>query len=263
MPENAYQNVLVERRRRVAVVSLNRPDKLNALNGALIGELDAVFRVLALDADVAGVVVTGAGGRAFVAGADIAELPIGDPLAGAALSRRGQDVFAFIENLGKPVVAAVNGFALGGGCELALACHMRIASDNARFGTPEVKLGLMCGYGGTHRLPRLVGRGRALEMLLTGDPIDAHEALKVGLVSRVVPQDVLLPEAEALVGRMAANAPLSLQATLDAVRTGASMAPDQAAAHEAVLFGRLCATEDMREGTRAFLEKRPARFHGK
>jgi enoyl-CoA hydratase len=263
MAEQRYLNLLVERREPVVLVRVNRPDKLNALNAALVSELDSLFDALARDTAVGGVVLTGIGGRAFVAGADIGEIPAGDPTSGVALSRRGQAVFARIEGLGKPVVAAVNGFALGGGCELALACHVRIAADSAKFGTPEVKLGLMCGYGGTQRLPRLVGRGRALEMLLTGDPVDAQEAFRIGLVNRVVPQEALLPEAEALVGRMVSNAPLSLRLTLDAVQAGAAMPLEEALAYEAGLFGQLCGTEDMREGTRAFLEKRSARFVGK
>jgi enoyl-CoA hydratase len=263
MPENRYENLLVECRNRVAVVQINRPEKLNALNAALVGEIDSVLTLLADDGDVGGLVVTGAGSRAFVAGADIAELPVGDPMAGRALARRGQKVFDRIEAFGKPVVAAVNGFALGGGCELALACHVRIAADSARFGTPEIKLGLMCGYGGTQRLPRLVGRGRALEMLLTGEAIDAQEALRIGLVNRVVPQGALLAEAEALVVKMIANGPLGLRLTLEAVQAGAAMPLEQGEAYEAALFGQICATDDMKEGTRAFLEKRPPRFSGK
>ncbi len=263
MAENRYPNLFVERRNRVAVVQINRPDKLNALNAALVGEIESVLTLLADDSDVGGLVVTGAGSRAFVAGADIAELPAGDPVAGRALARRGQRVFDRIEAFGKPVVAAVNGFALGGGCELALACHVRIAADSAKFGTPEIRLGLMCGYGGTQRLPRLVGRGRALEMLLTGEAIDAHEAFRIGLVNRVVPQGELLAEAEALVVRMIANGPLGLRLTLEAVHAGAAMPLEQAEAYEAALFGQLCATDDMKEGTRAFLEKRPPRFSGK
>jgi enoyl-CoA hydratase len=263
MPENHYQNLLVERRGRIVIVTIHRPDKLNALNAGTVSELDAAFAALAADQETGGVVVTGAGNRAFVAGADISELPAGDPLAGRALSRRGQLVFDRIERLGKPVVAAVNGFAFGGGCELALACHVRIASDNAKFATPEVKLGLMCGYGGTQRLPRLVGRGRGLEILLTGEALDAEEALRIGLVNKVVTQDRVVAEAEALLGRMIVNAPLALSLVLDAVRTGAALPIDEAQAYEAVLFGQLCATEDMKEGTRAFLEKRVARFQGR
>jgi len=263
MPEKNQRNLRVERRDRVAVVTVCRPDKLNALNGATLRELDAAFESFESDAGVGGVVVTGEGAKAFVAGADITELPAGDAAAGTALSQAGQAIFDRIESFGRPVVAAVNGFALGGGLELALACHVRLASENARFGAPEVKLGLMCGYGGTQRLPRVVGRGKALEMLLTGEPIDAHEALRVGLVTRVFAPAALLEESESLVRRMAANGPLALRRTLEAVRTGADMPLGAAQAREAALFGSLCVTDDMKEGTRAFIEKRPARFQGK
>jgi enoyl-CoA hydratase len=263
MPEKSQEILLVERRDGVAVITINRPEKLNALDVATLRRLDSAFEALEGDVEVGGVVVTGAGVKAFVAGADISELPVGDAVAGTALSRAGQAVFDRIERCGKPVVAAVNGFALGGGLELALACHVRLASENARFGAPEVRLGLICGYGGTQRLPRLVGRGRALEMLLTGEPLDAQEAWRAGLVNRICPQAVLLEESEALARKMAANGPLALRRTLDAVRVGADMPLEAAQAHEAALFGSLCLTDDMKEGTRAFMEKRPARFHGK
>jgi enoyl-CoA hydratase len=209
------------------------------------------------------VIVTGAGEKAFVAGADIAELAKQSPVEGKEATLRGQRVVDRIEGLGKPVVAAINGFALGGGCELAMACHVRIASENARLGTPEVKLGLMCGYGGTQRLPRLVGRGRALELLLTGEMIDAAEAYRIGLVNKVVPRDALLGEAEALLRKMLANGPLSLRFTLQAVTAGHEMPLEQGLLLEATLFGLICATEDSKEGTTAFLEKRPAKFLGK
>ena len=207
-------------------------------------------------------ILTGAGDKAFVAGADIAELRALGPVEARAFGRKGQAVFARIEKLPKPVVAAINGFALGGGCELALACHLRLAAEGARLGTPEVKLGLMCGYGGTQRLPRLVGRGRALEILLTGEMIDAPEALRIGLVNRVVAQDKLLPEAEALLRKMLANAPLSLRYTLEAVAAGLEMPLEEGQNLEATLFGLLSTTEDMKEGTTAFLEKRKALFKG-
>jgi enoyl-CoA hydratase len=209
------------------------------------------------------VILTGAGEKAFVAGADIAELAEQAPVAGRDKSLRGQSVLDRIAGLGKPVVAALNGFALGGGCELAMACHVRVASENARLGTPEVKLGLMCGYAGTQRLPRLVGKGRALEMLLTGEMVDAQEALRIGLVNRVVPKDRLRAEAEGLLRKMLANGPLSLRFTLEAVNAGLEMPFAEAQDHEATLFGLLCATGDMREGTQAFLEKRPAKLQGK
>jgi enoyl-CoA hydratase len=198
-----------------------------------------------------------------VAGADIAELATQSPVDGKERSIRGQKVLDRIENLGKPVVAAVNGFALGGGCELALACHVRVASENARLGTPEVKLGIMCGYAGTQRLPRLVGKGRALEMLLTGEMVGAQDALRIGLVNRVVPKESLLSEAETLLRQMLANGPVSLRFTLEAVNAGLEMPLDEAQYLEATLFGLICTTEDMKEGTKAFLEKRPPKFQGK
>jgi enoyl-CoA hydratase len=259
----SYEYLLVETRERVATVSVNRPDKRNALNARVLHELDAAFAALAADPEVGGVLLTGAGEKAFVAGADVAELAEQSPMAGREMARRGQAVFDRIEGMPKPVIAAVNGFALGGGCELALACHLRVAAEHAQFGTPEVKLGLMCGYGGTQRLPRLVGRGRALEMLLTGEMVDAAEALRIGLVNRVVPKDKLLAESEALLRKMLANGPLSLRATLQAVAAGLEMPLAEALDHETAIFGLLCSTEDMREGTRAFLEKRPAKFQGK
>ena len=258
----AYENLKVETKDGVAVVTVNRPLKLNALNGRTLDELDQVFAALATDPDVGGVILTGAGEKAFVAGADIAELAAAGPVEARAVGRKGQAVFTRIEKLGKPVVAAINGFALGGGCELALACHVRIAAEGARLGTPEVKLGLMCGYGGTQRLPRLVGRGRALEILLTGEMVDAQEALRIGLVNRVVPKDKLLSEADTLMKKMLANAPLSLRYTLEAVAAGLEMPLEESQNLEATLFGLLSTTEDMKEGTTAFLEKRPPHFKG-
>ena len=259
----SYQNLLVESRDGVAFVTINRPDKLNALNDATVAEIDAAFAAIAADPATRGVVLTGAGEKAFVAGADIAELATQSPVDGKERSIRGQRVLDRIERLGKPVIAAVNGFALGGGCELAMACHVRIASENAKLGTPEVKLGIMCGYAGTQRLPRLVGKGRALEMLLTGEMVDAAEALRIGLVNRVVPREKLLAEAEGLMRRMLANGPVSLRFTLEAVNDGLETGFDEAERQEATLFGLICTTEDMKEGTKAFLDKRPARFQGK
>jgi len=258
-----YENLVVESRDGIAFVTINRPDKLNALNDATVAEIDAAFAAIAADPATRGVVLTGAGEKAFVAGADIAELATQSPVDGKERSIRGQRVLDRIERLGKPVIAAVNGFALGGGCELAMACHVRIASENAKMGTPEVKLGIMCGYAGTQRLPRLVGKGRALEMLLTGEMVDAAEALRIGLVNRVVPREKLLAEAEALMRKMLANGPVSLRFTLEAVNDGLETGFDEAERQEATLFGLICTTEDMKEGTRAFLEKRPARFQGK
>jgi enoyl-CoA hydratase len=259
----SYANLLLETREGVAVVTVNRPDKLNALNDATVTDLDEAFRALGSEASVGGVILTGAGEKAFVAGADIAELSTQSPIEGRQRSLRGQRVLDRIERLGKPVVAAVNGFALGGGCELAMACHVRVASENAKLGTPEVKLGIMCGYGGTQRLPRLVGRGRALEILLTGEMVDAQEALRIGLVNRVVPRAALLQEAEGLLRKMLANGPLSLRFTLEAVADGLEMPFPEAQDHEATLFGLICTSDDMKEGTKAVLEKRPAQFKGR
>jgi enoyl-CoA hydratase len=258
-----YQNLLVEHRGGIAIVTINRPDKLNALNDRTVDELGEAFTAIGADPSIRGVILTGTGEKAFVAGADIAELSTQSPVDGKERSIRGQKVLDRIEDLGKPVIAAVNGFALGGGCELAMACHVRIASDNARLGTPEVKLGIMCGYAGSQRLPRLVGKGRALELLLTGEMIDAQEALRIGLVNRVVPRDKLMAEAEVLLRKMIANGPVSLRFTLEAVNSGLELPLAEAQYLEATLFGLICTTDDMKEGTKAFLEKRPAKFTGK
>ncbi len=247
----------------IAVVTVNRPDKLNALNADTVAELDAAFRALAADADVGGILVTGAGEKAFVAGADIAELARMGPIDGIGVSRAGQDAFRFLETMGKPVVAAVNGFALGGGLELALACHLRLASENARFGLPEVKLGIIPGYGGTVRLPRLVGRGRALEMILSGAMIDAAEAHRIGLVNQVVPQPELLEAARGMLRTILGNGPIALRLAIEAVDFAYHATTEDALRHEADLFGLLAATEDMREGMGAFLEKRKAEFRGR
>ncbi len=246
----------------IARLTVNRPDKLNVLNAIVINELgDAVTRI-ETDAAVRGVIVTGAGNKAFVAGADINELTEQGVTGGRNRALLGQQVFRRLERCGKPVVAAVNGFALGGGCELALACHLRIASENARFGQPEVKLGIAPGYGGTVRLPRIVGKARALELLLTGEMIDAAEAQRIGLVNRVVPAERLLPESDSLLRLILANGPLAVRACLEAVDAGMDMSLDQALLLEAGYFGVLSATEDMREGTKAFLEKRKPAFKG-
>jgi enoyl-CoA hydratase len=258
-----FENLLVAKRDGVAVLTVNRPDKLNALDDRTMSELEGAFRDLAADDAVRGVLLTGAGEKAFVAGADIGELATESPTGGKERAARGQGVLERIERLGKPVVAAINGFALGGGCELALACHVRVASENARLGTPEVRLGIMCGYGGTQRLARLVGKGRALELLLTGEMVDAQEALRIGLVNRVVARERLIDEALGLLGKMIANGPVSLRFTLEAVNAGLEMTLAEGLAFEASLFGLICATEDMKEGTKAFLEKRPARFQGR
>ena len=256
-----YQHLVVSVQDRIATLTVNRPEKLNALNAALIGELgDAIDEMQSRD-DVAGVILTGAG-RAFVAGADISELAHVSALEGKRLARRGQEIFRRFETSSKPTVAAVNGFALGGGCELAMACQIRVAGEAAKFGQPEVKLGLIPGYGGTQRLPRLVGRGRALQLLLTGEMIDAQEAFRIGLVNRVVAADQLLPTATTLIQQMLTNAPLGLAACIDIVDRGLELPLDDALMLEATTFGVLITTSDTAEGTRAFLEKRAPRFTG-
>jgi enoyl-CoA hydratase len=259
----AYETLLVDREGAVLVITLNRPKVLNALNAAVLGELAAAFDEAEADASVGAVVLTGAGDRAFVAGADINELASETPVTGREHARRGQRLFDRIERFGKPVVAAVNGFALGGGCELAMACTVRIAADTARFGQPEINLGLIPGYAGSQRLPRLVGRGRALEMLLVGAPVSAEEAYRIGLANRVVPAAALLTEAKALAATLAAKPTVAVRYILEAVSGGLEMPFAEAEAYEATLFGLVATTEDMREGTRAFLEKRKPNFTGR
>ena len=254
--------LLLESRPPVAVVTLNRPKVLNALNGATFAELDEVFRGLAAEPAIRVILLTGAGGRAFAAGADIGELAATNAEDGAAFSLRGQQVFRNIERLPKPVIACIQGFALGGGCELAMACTLRLASDDARLGQPEVKLGVIPGYGGTQRMPRLVGRGAALKLLLTGEIISAGEALRIGLVDEVVPASELMQRAEALAASIAAQAPLAIAETLRVVEEGISLPLDLALRLESEHFGRLCGTADKAEGTRAFLEKRAPVWKG-
>ncbi|GIV58008.1 MAG: enoyl-CoA hydratase [Bacteroidetes bacterium] len=246
----------------IALVTINRPDKLNALNETVIDELDRCFAAVEADTAVRGVVLTGAGPKSFVAGADISRFPELDAVQGRRFALRGQAVFNRIEALPKPVVAAVNGFALGGGCELAMACHLRVAAEHARFGQPEVNLGLIPGYGGTQRLPRLVGRGRATELILTGEAIDARRAYEIGLVNRVVPAAELLTTAKDLVRTIAAKAPVAVALALEAVRASDLDLP-QGLAFEATLFGQACATEDFQEGVAAFLARRQATFKGR
>jgi len=250
------ENIRIEKRGAIATVTLNRPKVLNALNAATFAELDSAFDELASDRDVRVVLLTGAGDRAFAAGADIRELAAVDAGEGRAFSLRGQAVFCKIETLTKPVIACVRGFALGGGCELAMACALRIAAEDARFGQPEVKLGVTPGYGGSQRLPRLVGRGAALKLLLTGAIIDAREALRIGLVDEVVPADELMQRGESLANEIAAQAPLAIAETLRLVDEGLDLPLDLALLREADRFGQLCDTADKAEGTRAFLEKR-------
>ena len=256
-----YQHLTLSVQDRIATLTINRPDKLNALNAATIGELGRAIDELETRDDVAAVILTGAG-RAFVAGADINELTGLGALEGRRLARRGQEVFRRFETSRKPTVAAVNGFALGGGCELAMSCHVRVATETAKFGQPEVKLGLIPGYGGTQRLPRLVGRGRALQLLMTGEMIDAAEAYRIGLVNRVVAPDQLLAQAATMVQQMLTNAPLALAACIEVVDRGLEMPLEDALDLEATRFGVLISTTDTAEGTRAFLEKRAPRFTG-
>jgi enoyl-CoA hydratase len=258
-----FDTLLLDVTDHIALATINRPDKLNALNATVIRELGELAEQVAVDDAVHGLIITGAGSKAFVAGADIGEIAEQGPLDGAERSKTGQAVFRAIETLGKPVIAAVNGFALGGGCELAMACHIRLAAENARFGQPEVKLGIAPGYGGTVRLPRLVGRGRALELLLTGEMIDAAEAYRIGLVNRVVAGEQLLPEATALVKQILANGPLAVATCLALVDGTADLPLEAALALEAVHFGLLSSSPEMREGTAAFLGRRSADFRGK
>jgi enoyl-CoA hydratase len=259
----SFANLRYEKRSRIGFVTIARPRVLNALNAALMQELDMVFRGLRDDDDVLAAVLTGEGDKAFAAGADIGELAELEVDAARGFAARGQAVFSLIESCGKPVIAAVNGFALGAGCELALACSIRIAAEHARFGQPEVKLGLLPGYGGTQRLPRLVGKGRALELLLTGEMIDAAEAMRIGLVNDVLAAEQLLPEAETLARKIIANGPLAVRYCLDAVNHGMETTLAAGLAQEAALFGLCCASEDKDEGTRAFLEKRAPQFKGR
>jgi enoyl-CoA hydratase len=259
----AFENLIVEERGGVLVATINRPRVLNALDARTLDELEAVITDADRREDVRVVILTGAGEKAFVAGADINELSVATPVAGREHARRGQRVFERVERLGKPVIAAVNGFALGGGCELAMACSIRLAADTAKFGQPEINLGLIPGYAGTQRLPRLVGRGRALELLLTGAPISAEEAWRIGLVNRVVPAAQLMTETRALADALAAKAPIAVRYILEAVAGGLDMAFADAERYEAALFGLTFATDDMREGTKAFLEKRKPEFKGR
>jgi enoyl-CoA hydratase len=257
-----FENLLLTRDGAVALVTINRPQVLNALNIQTLDELHRVMLDLKRDASVRAVILTGAGDKAFVAGADIRELAGQRPAEGKEHAIRGQHVFDVIDNLGKPVIAAINGFALGGGCELAMACTLRIASANARLGQPEINLGLLPGFAGTQRLPRLIGKGAAFDLLLTGRQVSADEALALGLVNRVVPPDRLLAEARALAGELAAKAPIAVQYIIEAVNRGLEVSVETGQFLEATLFGLVASTADMREGTTAFLEKRPGVFTG-
>jgi enoyl-CoA hydratase/carnithine racemase len=258
-----YENILFEKKNAIAYLTVNRPKILNALNMATMEELRAAFTDIRNDAGIRVAILTGAGEKAFIAGADIGELAKNNAVQAKEYTHRGQSVLDLIENLGKPVIACLNGFALGGGCEIAMACTMRLASENAKLGQPEVKLGIIPGYGGTQRLPRLVGKGMAMQLVLTGEVIMAQEALRIGLVNEVTASAELIPRAEAIAQKIIANAPLAVQYTMEAVNRGMDLPLAEGLYLEAVLFGVACATEDKQEGTSAFLEKRPAKFKGK
>ncbi len=258
-----YETLLFEPRDGVAFITINRPDKLNTLNDRVIEELSDVAGRLATEPELRGAILTGAGSKAFAAGADIGDLARQGPFDGKARALRGQAALRRLETCGKPVLAAVNGFALGGGCELAMACHLRLASENAKFGQPEVKLGVAPGYGGTQRLPRLVGKGIALQLILTGEIIDAQEAYRIGLVNRVVPAGRLLDETEAMLRTILSMAPLAVGLALEAVERGLDMSLEEGLLLEANHFGLLAASADMKEGLSAFLSKRAPKFEGR
>ena len=262
-PERRYENLLYEVRDKVAFITINRPEKLNALNRKTVQEIDAACAAARAAEDVLAVVLTGSGPKAFVAGADITELATQTPIAGKEYSIYGQGVLNRIERLGKPVLAAINGFALGGGCELALACHVRVASENARLGLPEVTLGIIPGFGGTQRLPRVVGKGRGLELILSGEMISAQEAHRIGLVNRVVPEGQAAAEAEKLARVMISRGPAALRHALEAVNDGLEMTLESGLFLEASLFGLVVTTQDFKEGTTAFIEKRKPTFSGR
>jgi enoyl-CoA hydratase len=259
----AFDNLLIERDAAIAVITVNRPKVLNALNAATVDELQRVLADLKRDVGTRVVIITGAGEKAFVAGADINELAAQSPVSGRDLALAGQHVFDLVENLGKPVIAAINGYAFGGGCELALACTLRLAADTASVGQPEIKLGILPGYAGTQRLPRLIGKGKAMEMILTGAPVPAAEAERIGLVNRVIPAADLMSEARKLAHGLAAQAPVAMRYIISAINHGLEMPFAAGCAYEATLFGLVTATDDMREGTRAFLEKRRPTFEGR
>jgi enoyl-CoA hydratase len=258
-----YQTLLLEIRDGIGFVTINRPDKLNALNDIVVADLARAAAALKADPSVRGVILTGSGPKAFVAGADIGDLAKQGVLDGRQRALNGQAVLSAFERLGKPVLAAVNGFALGGGCELAMACHIRIASENARFGQPEVNLGITPGYGGTQRLPRIVGKGNALYMLLTGEHVNAQDALRMGLVSKVVPQDQLMAEAEKLMKTIIGKGPIAVALTIEAVDRGLETTLEEGLRIEADAFGLVASSQDMKEGLTAFLEKRAAKFEGR
>ena len=259
----SYKNILFEVKNKIAYLTINRPDKLNALNTETFMEIMDAMKKANEDASVSGVIVTGSGEKAFVAGADISELAVQTPVTAKEFALRSEVVLCYIERMHKPVIAAINGFALGGGCEFAMACHMRIASENAKFGQPEVNLGLIAGNGGTKRLPRLVGKGRAIEILCTGDMISAEDAFRIGLANRIVKKEELIPTCEKILQTIASKAPVAVKLTLEAVQSGMEMTLAEGLNFEANLFGLVFSSDDMKEGTKAFLEKRKANFQGK
>jgi len=258
-----FENVLYEKKDGVAYVTVNRPKVLNALNRKTLAELTRVFEDAGKDSAVLGIILTGSGSRAFIAGADINEIHAVTGVEGERFAREGQAVFSLIDNLGKPVIAAVNGFALGGGCEAAMACTIRLAAEGAKFGQPEVKLGILPGFGGTQRLPRLVGKGLALQVILSGEMISAQEAYRIGLVNEVVPTEHLIPRAEAILKQINSNAPLSIKFAIEAVNKGLETSLDEGLLIEASVFAICAGTEDKKEGTSAFLQKRPPKFQGR
>jgi enoyl-CoA hydratase len=260
---SAFDNLSVEKGAGLAYLTVNRPKALNALNKATLEEIGAALEDIRGDAGVSGLIVTGAGGKAFVAGADITEIASITAVEASAFTRRGQAVFDLLENLGKPSVAAVNGFALGGGCELAMACTLRLATESARFGQPEVRLGVTPGFGGTQRLPRLVGKGRALQMILTGEPIDAQEAYRIGLVNEIVVAENLLDRAAEILRKIAANAPLAVRFSIEAVNRGLQATQSEGLVLESALFAVCASSEDKTEGTAAFMGKRQPQFTGR
>ena len=259
---NNFENITYEVKGSIGYITLNRPKVMNALSRRTIEELNSAFHAAKEDAAVKGIILTGTGEKAFIAGADIAELSAIDADKAGEFSAKGQEVLSFIETLGKPVIAAVNGFALGGGCETAMACTIRIAAENARFGQPEVRLGVIPGYGGTQRLPRLVGKGRALQLILTGDLIGAHEAHRIGLVNEVVPGADLIPRCEAILKQIDANAPIAIRYAIDAVNKGVDTDLTSGLTLEAKYFSLAAGTEDKKEGTSAFVQKRTPQFQG-
>ncbi|HFE64180.1 MAG TPA: enoyl-CoA hydratase [Caldithrix sp.] len=257
------QNLIYQIENQVAIVTINRAEKLNALDAATITELFQLFKKLKQDNSVSVIILTGSGEKAFVAGAEISEIQRHDDISGRIFSLRGQKVFRFIEKMDKPVIAAINGYALGGGCELAMACHLRLAAQNAKFGQPEINLGLIPGYGGTQRLPRIIGKTRAMYLLLTGEMVSAEQALQLGLVNEIVPQEELLNRAKELANTLVAKAKIATQYIIQTVNEGQDLSLDAGLNLEAELFGNVCGTEDMKEGTAAFLEKRKPVFKGK